>query len=448
MELLVILLGEFLFFPFVIALAGLCNLVVTAAGLVFEVLILFLPQRAGPAPSENEKTQEPKQSFRLLHPLIKVLAGLCALIVLMAVLINAFYFESALKLMAADMARKKGMEISFFSAQGNFFTGFFELRDLKVKTLNSKKTDFDLSARHVVLDIDMFSIASSPIKIETLHVEGIEGDVRSKDAPPAKAPAPPPSQGPSPTSPAPEKLKAKKPFVIQDLALKDIKLRLHKGTHEPLLLSLSSMDSKPLRSQYAIFDTFFRSNISGDLDGHEIMIRSREAGQGRETHWRLDDFPVKVIGQFIDKAPLNWFKDGTLDVTVEDQWAYGDQAEIAMDWSLIFNAVKLEAPENTSLTQRALAAPFVHYINGKDGPVDLSFTLVMNEDQFDGSASLDAAGLWDILVDTMSKKLAQMSGQKKDAIKEGVKDTVDSFKSFLNKKRTGQSEVDEIKAPE
>lgn len=445
MELLVILLGEFLFFPFIGAIVFIVNFLLFLPGLILDFWVFYPTWKE----HRHQGTRSVRKAYKrkIFFP-FRFILKISTYLLLLLFFINLFFFEPSLRFIAGQIEKKNGIEVSFSSAEGDLFSGRATFHELKIKRHNQPKTDFDLSARHVVLDIDMFSIASSPIKIETLHVEGIEGDVRSKDAPPAMAPAPPPSQGPSPTSPAPEKLKAKKPFVIQDLALKGIKLRLHKGTHEPLLLSLSSMDSKPLRSQYAIFDTFFRSNISGDLDGHEIMITSREAGQGRETHWRLDDFPVKVIGQFIDKAPLNWFKDGTLDVTVEDQWAYGDHAEIAMDWSLIFNAVKLEAPENTSLTQRALAAPFVHYINGKDGPLDLSFTLVMNEDQFDGSASLDAAGLWDILVDTMSKKLAQMSGQKKDAIKEGVKDTVDSFKSFLNKKRTGQSEVDEIKAPE
>lgn len=421
MELLVILLGEFLFIPFIAAAAAVVSLSTSLIGSLFELYICW-PNRALPGIRREDAMPSPeKRSFRV-HRVVKVSGGIFASIVVISALANLFFFEPTVRLIAAQAAQQKGIQLSFTSAQGNLFTGLVEIRGLTAKTANGRKTDYDIRSEHVLVDVDVLSLLFSPVIIERVVVEGVSGSVTSKPPPQAN-------------TANPEPLKAKKSFVIKDLSVQNVSLKLLKGEANPLTLTLRSIKSQPFRSQYAIFDIFFRSSIRGDLDGHDIMIFSQASGEGRETHWQLNDFPVAVIAQYVDKAPINWFTRGSMDVRVSDSWAHGERAEIDMDWSLILQDVRVEPPASATLLQKTLSAPIVNYINGREGPVDLSFSLRMNQDDFQSASSLDAAGLWDAAIESLALTLAKATGDKVEAAKDGVKGGVEAFKDFLDSKR-------------
>lgn len=427
MELLVILLGEFLFIPFIAAAAAVVSLSTSLIGTLFELYICW-PDRALPGIRREDEAPPPeKRPFRV-HRVIKISGGIFVSIIFMAALLNLFFFEPTVRLIATQAAQQKAMQISFASAQGNLFTGLLELRGLTVKTENGRKTDYDIRAEHVLVDLDVLSLLFSPVIIERLVVEGVSGSVTSKPPPPQAKAA------------SPEPLKAKKSFVIETLVVQNVSLKLLKGEENPLTLTLQSIESEPFRSQYAIFDTFFRSNIAGDLDGHALRISTQGSGSGRTTLWRLDDFPVSVIGRYVDKAPINWFTHGSMDVLVRDSWAQGERAEIDMDWSLILKDVRVEPPGNATILQRTLSAPIVNYINGREGPVDLSFSLRMNEDEFQSASSLDAVGLWDAAIESLALTLARATGETLDTAKHGVKGGVEAFKDFLDSKRQKSEE--------
>lgn len=200
------------------------------------------------------------------------------------------------------------------------------------------------------------------------------------------------------------------------------------------MLSLNKIEASPFRSNYAVFDTFFRSKIEGSINGQKISIASEEIGEGRKTTWHLDHLPVNVIHHFVQRAPVSWFKSGAVDIRVEDKWEYGDTAKIEMDWNLQFDHIVVEVPEDTSLINKSIAFPIVNYINSKDDIIDLQFGLVMNENQFESTASLDAAGLWTVLVENLSEKLSIITGEKKEMVKHGIQDRIDGFKNFLKNK--------------
>ncbi len=423
MELLVILLGEFLFIPFITAAVAVVSLSSSLIGSLLELYICWPDRRLPGIRNEDEAPPPPRKRPDHLHRVVKLSAAIFASISLILVLANLFFFEPTVRLIAAQVAQQKGMQISFESAQGNLFAGLVELRGLTVKTENGRKADYDLRADHVLVDLDVYSLLFSPVIIEQLVVDGVSGDVKSKAQPP---------QAQSARS---DPLKPKKSFVISNMSVRNVTLKLLKGEAEPLTLTLRSIESQPFRSQYAIFDAFFRSNITGDLDGHTIQITSQDTGNGRETQWRLEDFPAGVIARYVDKAPINWFAQGSLDVLVEDRWTLGDHAEIEMDWSLTLNDVRVEPPQNATILQRTASAPIVNYINGREGPLDLSFSLLMNEDEFESTSSLGAAGLWDAAVEALARTLAERTGEKAEAVKEGVKGKAEAFKDFLDSKR-------------
>ncbi len=440
MELLVILLGEFLFFPFLGALFGAVNLFAC----LFSGFLQFIFSAPLPLPQQALVGETEKALLRhgFIKPM-KVILTLCAIFFLLTLLafavMNQFFFEPTVRSIAAQIAQKKGMEISFAAAQGNLFSGTLVLDGLTVKSSKGTKADFDVQAKSVALDLDVFSLLSSAIIIERLRVDGVAGDISMKAKDVTALPS-------SAQQQVDEPLKPRKAFVIHDLSIRSLDVKLYNREREPLSLVLESLESQPFRSQYAIFDTFFRSNIQGRLDGQWLSITSREIPNGRETDWNLEDFPVAAIGAFTDKAPLNWFTSGRLTAQVKDRWQDGDHPEITMDWSLLFEDARVEAPAEASLLSKTMTLPLINYINGKTEPVDLKFSLRLNERQFESASSLDAAGLWDATVEGLLESLAVKAGEKKKAIQQGVKGKIEGLKDLL--KKDEQEPEGKTKAPE
>ncbi len=439
MELLVILLGEFLFFPFIGAIVFFVNFLIFFISSIIDFRVFI------PVWKENRhqgiKYVKKIYKRKIFLPL-RVIFGISTFVFLLCFLINLFFFESSLRYITAQIAQKKGMEISFAAVQGNLFSGTLVLDGLTVKSSKGTKADFDVQAKSVALDVDVFSLLSQTIIVESLRVDGVAGDIGIK----AKDVTALPSSAQQQV--AAEPLKPKKAFVIHDLSILHVSLRLHNNSTEPLHLALNTFESKPFRSQYAIFDTFFRSNIQGTLVGKKLSITSREIPNGRETEWSLEDFPVAAIGAFTDKAPLNWFTSGRLTAQVKDRWQDGDHPEITMDWLLLFEDAHIEAPAGASLLSKSVTLPIVKYINDKKEPLDLKFSLTLNERQFESASSLDAAGLWDATVAGLLQSLAVKAGEKKKAIQQGVKGKIDGLKDFLKKDEDEPEEEGETKAPE
>ena len=432
MELLVILLGEFLFFPFVAIASAVIDGLFVLIGAIIEFLIFFRIYKNNRGKEVEQIVKAHKKACPFPFRLVLAIAQYGFLIfVFLIITINLFFFEPTVRSLAAQIAQKKGMEFSFTAAQGNLFSGTLVLDGLTVKSSKGTKADFDVEAKSVALDVNVFSLLSSAIIIERLRVDGVAGDISMKARDPTALPSPAQQQ-------ADEPLKPRKAFVIKDLSIRSLDVKLYNREREPLSLVLESLESQPFRSQYAIFDTFFRSNIQGTLEGKTLSITSREIPNGRETEWSLEDFPVAAIGAFTDKAPLNWFTSGRLTAQVKDRWQDGDHPEITMDWSLLFEDARVEAPAEASLLSKTMALPLINYINGKTEPVDLKFSLRLNERQFESASSLDAAGLWDATVAGLLQSLAVKAGEKKKAIQEGVKGKIEGLKDFLKKEKPEQ----------
>lgn len=427
MELLAILLGEFLFFPVIAAFGTLINLIFSALFTILELIVSLLSSRGSFRPKEKTQTTlaSPKKplSFKWVA---KFSAAIFLVFVLVLVSVNTAFLTPTMNWVFTKIAQKTNIEVSFESVRGSILIGAVEFQGLRAIRQSDDKSDLAVRAEHIALDINVLSLITKPIVIEKLALRDVDGTWYSKDQSSV-------SENEDQQS-KPKKIKPKTEFIIEDLSIQNINFVLNKADKQPLTLTLDHIESAPLRSKYAIFDTFFRSNIEGSINGHKITIASREEEDGRVTKWHLDHFPVEIINQYVQKAPISWFKSGVIDVRVEDQWEYGENSQIDMDWNLKFKDVVVEAPQDASLVKKTLAAPIVKYLNNKED-VDIGFELIMNEDQFESTASLDGAGLWDAVVDSLSTKLALATGEKKEAIKEGFQNKVDGFKNFLNKKR-------------
>lgn len=427
MELLAILLGEFLLFPVIAAFGTLINLIFSVLFTILELIVSLLTSRGSFRPKKKTQTTLAPSKKPISFKWVAKLSGTIFLVaVLVLVTINTALLTPTMNWVFTKIEQKTNIAVSFESVRGNIFIGALEFQGLRAIRQSDVKSDIDVKAQNIALDVNILSLITKPIVIEKLALKDVDGTWHSKDQASVSEDGDEQSK--------PKKIKPKTEFIIEDLSIQNIGFVLHKAQKEPLNLKLARIESAPFRSKYAIFDTFFRSNIEGGINGHKITIASREEGDGRVTKWHLDHFPVEIINQYVQKAPISWFKSGVIDVRVEDQWSYGDSAQIDMDWNLKFKDVVVEAPQDASLVKKALAAPIVKYLNNKQD-ADIGFGLIMNENQFESTASLDGAGLWAAVVDSLSKKLAMATGEKKEAIKEGFQNKVDGFKNFLNKKR-------------
>ena len=124
---------------------------------------LTRPQRtrgtAGP-PSAKPATTSP-----FVRKAMLILAGLSGGIfvagLLAAAIANFFLFPQTTNWVAQKIGERSGLKIAFGRVEGNLFTGTLLVSDLKVERRNSEKTEYDLTAETVDLDVDILSLVHS-----------------------------------------------------------------------------------------------------------------------------------------------------------------------------------------------------------------------------------------------------------------------------------------------
>lgn len=230
-------------------------------------------------------------------------------------------------------------------------------------------------------------------------------------------------------------VRAKRRFRIKDLTLSDVDVALSKGDGAPVALQLTSVVSMPLRSNFAVLDLLFRSNVTGQINGHDIFISTRNVDGGRITQWRMTDLPIGSVSRLVAEPPIGWLHEGTLTISVVDRWVLTKQADIDMGWIISMRGARAEPGKGASLLEQTFALPIIDYINRKDGNIDLRFKMVMNESQFEDMVSPDAGALWSTLVRSMATAIATGTGKKKEEVASGIDKAIRGFKGFLDKVR-------------
>ena len=419
MELLLVLIAEFVVPAAFTLFAFLVELVLTVVSLIAQLIF------GRPARKRHAKTH-PKGGSPFISKLLlgttSVSGGLFAFGAMAIVAINLFWFEPVITWVAGKISQKTNIEISFDGASGNLLTGQLSLQDLKVERRNTEKTEYALLVKKVDADLDVLSLVFGTPNLSLLTIDGISGDIWSKSKSTANR---------SKTTPA----KPRKSFEVENLKLSAASIRLSRPGTAPVTLGIKSMTSQPFRSQYAIFDVFFRSNVEASIAGHPVQISTTNTSEGRSTKWALKDFPASSVRHFVDKPPFSWFEQGTIDVAVDDQWKSLDTPEIDMDWQIVLKDVRVVSPEGTGLIKRALAKPVANYINNRDKDINLRFRTVMNKEQFLNKPSLDATGIWNAVLDGTARAIAEKSDAKADDIKGKIENSVDRLKKFLDQKR-------------
>ncbi len=359
-------------------------------------------------------------------------SGTTAAVLLALVVINLWFIDDLARWLLDKQRERSGIAITAKTIEGNLFTGRFQATGITVRRIDHPAGLIDLTARRLEAQISVWQVFADPLEVQSLTVDGIRG--RFERGVPGQTPA---KKKKKDASPAGER-KQKHPFVINSLAITDVEVAYADYTRKRLLalpVVIQHLTADPLRSQWAVFDVLFRANATGTIAGRPFHITTTGDDLGRETAWHVDGLPVEILADQIG-GPFALLSGGTCDVHVVDRWRMSqDERVIVMDWSMVLNQVKAEVPEGLSTVMALLAKPAVAFINAKGDRVPLSFRVEIDENRFDGAASAEAAGLWEVVSDSAASTLAKSLGIETDAVKDSSDKLLEKAKDILDKWR-------------
>ena len=409
MEALLLIFGEMIF----ALLAPLVAVVVDLIGAILASLFTLLPSRR----------RESRRSSGLARKILIVLLAIAVTIVGVLFFVNKVYFAESVRMVFGALEDRAGIETECAEIGGSVFSGRITLGECTIDRIGHASSDFQLELDSVDFDLQLSSLFGTAV-VQTAHISGLRGSVSRK--------------------PAQEDIeediteKPRRAFVIQDLRIEDVAIRLSgfnkDGGKFELPIRVTSATSSPLRSRLGLFDVLFRSNATGDIAGAEFEIETGGDSEGRQTSWRATDVPVADLGA-VAGGVLSWFHDGVVNVYVEDKWRRDGQLEIDMDWRLGFRDVEVQAPTTAGVLTRVATGPIVDYVNGQEGNFPFEFEMVINESQFEYKSSLAAAGLWTAVGESINSLLAGFGIDVGNSASETGEKLKDQAKSVLDRLR-------------
>lgn len=294
--------------------------------------------------------------------------------------------------------------------------------------MGHKSSNFYFTVERLNIDVAVMQVLKTPTLIEVLEIESLHGRVehrRSESADKSE-------------SREVRSVKPRRSFVIESLMLSDVDLNVTDNTDQddPFVfpVTVSRLEAKPLRSSFAVFDLLFRSNAAGTLAGQPFTISTSIIPNGRDTSWRVNNLPIELLSNYVGGV-FKYIKTGVIDVEVDDQWRKTRQTEIDTHWKLTLKGVTAEAPTTTGKWTKAFADAAVKHINENGDHLPLSVDFTMNEDEFKGAASLEAAGLWKAFTEAVVKEISKELNIETDDIKEAAKTGFNKLVNFLDEKR-------------
>lgn len=415
MEALILIFGELVF----AILAPFVTLVVDVIAAIFGFLLQLFSLRG------SDESAQPRRdrTNRAARTVTLVLGCIAAVIVAALWVVNSFYFDTTVRYVFATAEQRTGVVTACNSIDGSLFAGRIQLADCSIRRSSHPNTTFELGVDRVALDLRMSSLFGTA-HIDTAEVEGLSGWIKGG-----------PRQ--ASTTDASRAEKPRRAFEIGrlDIARSNIDLSgvNRDGMPFELAVDIEHLSSQPLRSRLAFFDILFRSNAAGSIAGAPFEISMSEIEDGRQTAWRASNVPVASFGALAGGS-LAWFRDGTVDIVIDDRWQRGDSLDIDMDWRLAFSDIRVEAPPGTGTVTRIVTEPLVRYVNSRNGSLPLEFQLVINENQFEHRWSLAAAGLWSAVGDAVNRLLTELgvdvdkASETGNAIKDGARSVLDRLR--------------------
>ena len=372
-------------------------------------------------------------------------ASVTAVLFVGLLVINQWFLSDLVQWLFNRQHERTGIAITTKTIDGNLFTGKFTASDIVVKRDHHPAGLIDLSVAQVTFSMPVWRVFSSVITVDSITVDDVQGKFERGIAGQASTRKQKDDSGIAIVDDA-EKTsltvknenKNRREFQVTALTISNVNvIYLDHTRKHPLSIpvTVEKLTANPLRSRWAIFDVLFRANANGTIAGRPFCIATTGDDLQRSTTWTANDLPIALMANHIG-GPFTLLHDGTCDVRVTDRWQmFNDQRIIVMDWSLILNHVTAAVPESTNKTMALFEKPLVAFINAKGDRVPLSFTVSIDENRFDGTASAESAGLWKVVSDSLAATFGKKLGIEPETIKDLKEKAFDKAKDVLEKWR-------------
>jgi hypothetical protein len=300
----------------------------------------------------------------LLAPVFGLIIGVLAAI------------DPMLRFALGQVEAKTGYAVTYARASGNLQTGQLELAGAGVSRHADEGLTMELQIEGFSLDLALLSLLSGTPRIEDLAVSGVSGTIVT----------PPKNEGQVANKP-------RRSFTVEAGRFDRIDLSVGHQQANAHRIEIASADETPFRSDMALFDLFFRSNLDGRIDGVPLRIATNViAGNGRSTEWAFDTAPAATLAGLTERAPLNWLSEGTISTHVTDEWRLDDRA-VSMNWSIALDGVRVAAPAGAGVAQRVTAGALAKAAAAQGGSAPFDFTLTLDKERLETSSSGDLDAL-------------------------------------------------------
>ncbi|TWT32535.1 hypothetical protein KOR34_42980 [Posidoniimonas corsicana] len=436
MEVLLPALAE-LFVLIAPALMGVVGLIGSLVACVFELLLLGADvvvhgsiaaasaarrttrEETDRAPSWLRRMADSPAVRKWAHRLLFGFAGLLAVSVLLLLLVNFVFFESAVRFALSRAGAATGVVASFESAEGSLITGRLRLTGVKASRADHPVSDLDVQVDDFDVDLDVFSLLGSEKRVTRVAVSGVTGSYERKQR-----------------ANQPQESGAKARLVIGELLLEGIALDFQDvsltGQPVEIALAVDKLEVEELHSSRAAFELLFNANGAGAIDGRPWSIETSHDDGGHIANWRADGLPVATAAQYLG-GPLAWMTDGTLSVDTRSDWSLEGEPHLRMDWKLTISDLRAEAPDDLPWLKQGVVKPMVAFLNRNPGELPLEFTVDLDPTGFTGTASPFAVGLGQAVREKAVQELARLAGAQPAEVEQAVKDLGSKLRGFLKR---------------
>ncbi len=403
-----------LFAPLIeICLAPVIAILGAILSMLFELLLFLLWLIFG-LKSERRKRTKPLIPRKVVH----WSAGVLLAFGMIGVVFSFVFFDQILRYGLNQAEAKTGVHITSEGASGNLLSGRVALDGVAMRGAGDSGLGFDVTARHVALDVALFSLIFEP-RVQLAEVAGVRGLV---SLPAAQADRPKPTR------------KESRAFSVDDIRVSDVVLNVQPQSGAAYPFEITQANVTPFRSGTALFDLLFRSNMQATIAGQSLFVETREITEyGRSTKWRFEEIEADKLKLILPRAPLTWLEGGAITARVDDQWSLSEDW-IEMDWNLSFRDVQVVAPDQAGLGERMLSSSFATLLKAKGGSADFGYALSFDQRQIAVARSGDLSAFWDIVADEL------IGGAKSDVARRAaetadgkVKGAIDRFKGLFDR---------------
>jgi hypothetical protein len=315
----------------------------------------------------------------------------------------------------ARWSRRTGVEVSYAGSRCELVTGTARLDGVHLRSPPGAANAFDLALDRVEVDLGVLALLRGEIGVERVALAGLRGTVDADlDAPRAAA--------------------GRRELTIGSFVLDDVRVDFTLHRHGRSLagpLVIEHLEAAPLRRRWMLFDVLFRSQARGSVWGAPFEIASHPADAGRTTRWRATGLPVDLLAAYAG-VPCAWLTDGAVDVDVDDRWSIDPPKYIHMDYQLHGHGLTVVPAEELSGVSAKMDRALAAYLAAKGGELAFAFSLDIDPDRFDGAASLDAVGLWEILAPAVAAGVAKELGWSPEEVERSRRLLTGAAKAMLD----------------